>query len=102
MSEYVSENDFFESTNRRPVRHFIVPYFPESYTFTTNTRNEIKSIKWFDLDEIENFKSKKFKNAACFIPKIKAWIAKRPQQKENKNKPKANSSFGVCKFGDIF
>lgn len=94
------------SINETPVRLYLVTGVPESYKFTPHTRNEIKQIRWFNLEDLPTCKmdtSKShigifpnhFYTVFLFVDDIKKFVARRKRnlsQQQQQPNPIANST----------
>ena len=53
ISEYLDEDEWIEQViNDQTVRLYLIPGVPETTQFKTNTRCEIKDIRWFDINSL--------------------------------------------------
>lgn len=106
ISPLINKNDFIEvDLSGQTNRLYIVRGVPLSTKFETKTRNEIRGIKWFEINNLPLHK----KDVACkerlgmgahnffmvtpFAKAIKEWVAKQqPPKKILRRRKKANES----------
>jgi len=87
ISEYIDEDEWIEQViNDQTVRLYLIPGVPETTKFKTNTRCEIKDIRWFDVNSLplnktdQNCKAKlglapnSFFMVIPFLRDIKHWV----------------------------
>lgn len=92
--------DFIEFTNRKQaVRLYLCPDVPEDTKFETRTRNEIKSIKWFKIEQLPtSFEAKKqpgqklYNVPPVLISQLRSWIKKRKGKEKKRKQLTRNSS----------
>ena len=87
ISEYIDQDEWIEQViNDQTVRLYLIPCVPETTQFKTNTRCEIKDIRWFDVNSLPSSRT----DLACkpklglapnsffmvipFLRDIKRWI----------------------------
>ena len=94
ISEIMCEDDYIESViNDQTVRLYMIPGVAENTKFQTNTRCEIRDIKWFDVNSLptnkmdQNSKSKlgiapnSFFMVIPFLRDIKHWIKNKQRER---------------------
>ena len=58
ISEYIDQEEWIEQViNDQTVRLYLIPGVPETTQFKTNTRCEIKDIRWFDVNALPSSKT---------------------------------------------
>ena len=71
---------------------YIIHGVDQAQAFLPESRNEIKQIKWFDINDLpDNFMSGKVTNtfymAIPFIPELREWIKNKRQQQHQRSSP---------------
>ncbi|XP_006814142.1 m7GpppN-mRNA hydrolase-like [Saccoglossus kowalevskii] len=107
ISNYIDENEYIEERiNEQIVRLYIIPYVPDDTKFQPKTRNEIKSVEWFLVDDLPchkrdstpkvklNMSANNFFMVIPFVKPLKKWIAKKKgsgdSQELKQTKPKTS------------
>ncbi len=96
ISEYLEEDEWIEQViNDQTVRLYLIPGVPETTQFKTNTRCEIKDIRWFDINSLPGSRTDQtskqklglapnsFYMVIPFLRDIKHWV--KLKQKERLN-----------------
>ena len=94
ISEYIDQQEWIElNINDQTVRLYLIPGVPETTQFKTNTRCEIKDIRWFDINSLPmnktdvSCKSKlglapnSFFMVIPFLRDIKHWVKLKRQER---------------------
>ncbi|KAL7304317.1 hypothetical protein TKK_0003117 [Trichogramma kaykai] len=106
ISPLLQKHVYIESIiNEQVIRLYVIPGVPEDTKFEPRTRNEIKSIQWFDLNDLPNHRKdmrckaklgvvpNQFFMAIPFVNKIKEWaseeFAKTGHKKGQRNRHKS-------------
>ncbi len=78
-------DDYIDFTNRKQaIRLYLCPDVAEDTVFETRTRNEIKSIKWFKIEQLPmSFEARKQPGTKLFnvppvlVSQLRSWVKKR-------------------------
>ena len=95
ISEHIDQDEWIEQViNDQTVRLYLIPFVPENTQFKTNTRCEIKDIRWFDVNSLPSHRTdltckaklglapNSFFMVIPFLRDIKHWIKMKRQERQ--------------------
>ncbi len=96
--------EYIDFTNRKQqIRLYLCPNVAEDTMFETRTRNEIKKIAWFKIEELPmSFEARKqpginmFSVPPVLVSQLRSWVKKRTGKQKGKTKKKKG---GLKKIG---